>query len=108
MRRLTYGIEGEILVDLDFAKYLKSVGFNKATKYFWQDKDLSYSERGLKWNKGKKKLNNNRFDEWIYSAPTIDEAITWLLKKTPEFSVSPDFELWKDYFPGEAPSETID
>jgi len=60
----------------------------------------------LKWNKGKKKLNNNRFDEWVYSAPTIDEAIFWLLKKTPDFTISPDFELFKDYFPSEAPSET--
>lgn len=98
MRKLVYGIDGEILVDLDFAKYLKSIGFNKPTKYFWQDMDLPFSTRGLKWNKGKRKLNNNRFDDWIYSAPTVDEAIMWMTKNTPTHITSPDFDLFQNYF----------
>lgn len=71
----------ENIVDLELAKKLKAEGYKKPCTYFWQDRDLSYSPRGLKWCKNGKKLNHNRFDDFIYSAPTVKEAMTYLLNK---------------------------
>lgn len=30
--------------------------------------------------KSRIRMNHNKYDEWIYSAPTMDEVIKWLKK----------------------------
>lgn len=73
------GIEQVDVVDLDTAKYLKSIGYNKPSHWYWQDKTLSFVEKGLKRVKYKqRRMNHNKYDEWIYSAPTRDEVNSWL------------------------------
>lgn len=71
------------VVDLETAKYLKKIGFNKPTHYYWLDKHLSFVEKGLKRVKFKqRRMNHNKYDEFIYSAPTEQEVLKWLkLKK---------------------------
>lgn len=62
------------VVDLETAKYLKSIGYNKPTYYYWLDRDLVCLEKGLKRVKMKaRRMNHNRFDEFIYSAPTREQ-----------------------------------
>lgn len=71
------------VVDLESAKYLKKIGFNKPTYYYWLDKPLSFVEKGLKRVKFRqRRMNHNKYDEFIYSAPTEQEVLKWLkLKK---------------------------
>ena len=66
-------IEGEV-VTLEVAKQLKENGFNKPTHYYYLDKDLHFSKKGLKRVKmDKRRMNHNKYDEFIYSAPTEKE-----------------------------------
>lgn len=66
-------------VDLELAKILKAEGYSKPCEFYWLDKDLPFVKKGLKQTKDGKKLNHNRFDEFIYSAPNRREAIDWLI-----------------------------
>lgn len=69
------------IIDLNIAKRLKRNGFNVPTKYFYLDKKLSFVEPGLKWVKeGERNMNHNRYDDFIYSAPTKEVAIYFLNK----------------------------
>ena len=73
------GIENVDVVDLETAKYIKKLGFDKPTHWYWQDKTLKFVEKGLKRVKmGKRRMNHNKYDEWIYSAPTRDELVRWV------------------------------
>jgi hypothetical protein len=73
------GIDNVDVVDLLTAKYLKSVGYNKPSHYYWLDGDVPYVENGLKRVKfGKRRMNHNNSDEYVYSAPTRDEVFAWL------------------------------
>jgi hypothetical protein len=73
------GIEEVTIVDLDSAKYLKSVGYSIPTHWYWLDKDLTFDKKGLKRVKYKeRKVNHNRFDGAVYSAPTKEEVSKWL------------------------------
>jgi hypothetical protein len=72
------GIEKVEVVNLDTAKFLKENGFNIPTHFYWQDISLPFVERGLKRVKyGKRRMNHNRYDEWIYSAPTKEQLLKW-------------------------------
>jgi len=75
----------EKIVDLEFAKRLKAEGYSKPTEYYWQDKDLPFVKKGLKRNKHGEKINNNEFDEFIYSAPTLREGVEWLHGKSIQY-----------------------
>lgn len=67
------------VVDLNTSKYLKSIGYNKPSHWYWQDKDLYFVEKGLKRVKiHKRRMNHNKYDDFIYSAPTKNEVIHWL------------------------------
>lgn len=69
------------VVDLESAKRIKSEGFDKPTYWYWMDGELTFVEKGLKRVKmGKRRMNHNKYDEWIYSAPTKDEFFNWLKK----------------------------
>ena len=68
-------------VDLELAKILKEEGYSKPCEFFWQDRDLSFSPSGLKKTKNGKKMNHNKYDDFIYSAPPLGEAISWLHAK---------------------------
>jgi len=71
----------EEIVSLETAKLLKSKGFSKPTEYFYLDEDLPFVNKGLKRVKfGKRKINHNRFDEIIYSAPSQKDADNFLNK----------------------------
>ena len=73
------GVENVDVVDLETAKYIKKLGFDKPTHWYWQDKTLAFVEKGLKRVKYKqKRMNHNKYDEWIYSAPTRDELMRWV------------------------------
>lgn len=73
------GIENVDVVDLETAKYIKNLGFDRPTQWYWQDKTLTFVEKGLKRVKmGKRRMNHNKYDEWIYSAPTRDELMRWV------------------------------
>lgn len=62
------------VVDLETAKRLKLKGFNKPTRHYWLDKDLPFVKKGLKRVKLEDRLvNHNKYNEFIYSAPTKDE-----------------------------------
>ena len=91
----------ENVVDLELAKRLKAEGYKKPCTYFWQDKDLPYSPRGLKWCKNGKKLNHNRFDDFIYSAPTVREAMDYLLGKNIKYASTTVINLGKNKSNGE-------
>jgi len=73
------GIENADVVDLETAKYIKKLGFYKPTHWYWQDKTLKFVERGLKRVKYKqRRMNHNKYDDYIYSAPTRDEVVRWV------------------------------
>lgn len=62
------------VVTLEVAKELKENGFNKPTHYYYLDSDLPFLKSGLKRVKmGKRRVNHNKYDEFIYSAPKQDE-----------------------------------
>jgi len=66
---------------LELAKQLKKRGFDKPTHHYWLDKDLTFVKKGLKRVKaGKRRMNHNKYDDFIYSAPTKDEMIKWARK----------------------------
>ena len=72
------GIENVDVVDLETAKYIKKLGFNKPTHWYWQDKTLTFVEKGLKRVKYKqRRMNHNKCDHF-YSAPTRDELVSWV------------------------------
>src|SRR5690606_34056517 len=72
------GVDAEEIINLEGAKLLKHLGYNKPSHWYWQDKTLPYVEKGLKRVKYKqRRRNHNKYDEWIYSAPTMDEVIKW-------------------------------
>jgi hypothetical protein len=81
------------LVDLELAKRLKSEGYTKPTEFYWQDKDLSFVKSGLKCTKNGEKMNHNKYDDFIYSAPTILEAVEWLHGKNMKYESSIVIEL---------------
>lgn len=67
-------IDDDDVVTLEKAKELKKLGFNKPTYYYYLDKDLTFVKKGLKRVKlGKRRMNHNKYDEFIYSAPTKKE-----------------------------------
>jgi hypothetical protein len=73
------GIENVDVVDLETAKHIKKLGFDKPTHWYWQDKTLPFVEKGLKRVKyEQRRMNHNKYDEWIYSAPTRDELVHWI------------------------------
>jgi hypothetical protein len=73
------GIENVDIVDLETAKYIKKLGFDTPTHWYWQDKTLPFVEKGLKRVKmGKRRMNHNKYYEWIYSAPTREELVCWV------------------------------
>lgn len=76
----------ENLVNLELAKRLKEEGYCKKCEYFYQDKDLSYSKKGLKKTKNGEKLNHNKYDDFIYSAPTLKEAVDFLIGKNIDYN----------------------
>ena len=66
------------VVTLETAKQLKQFGFNKPTYHYYLDKNLPFVQTGLRRVKfGKRRINHNKYDEFIYSAPTRDEFKNW-------------------------------
>ena len=62
------------VVDLETAKRLKNLGYDKPSHWYWLDKDLPYANKGLKRvDAGKRRINHNKYDDFIYSAPTEKE-----------------------------------
>lgn len=78
----------EKIVDLEFAKRLKAEGYSKPTEYYWLDKDLPFVEKGLKKTKNGEKINHNKYDDYIYSAPTIREGVEWIHGKNMHYESS--------------------
>lgn len=69
------------VVDLNTAKQLKEAGYDKPSYYYWQDKELLFVKKGLKRVKqGKRRMNHNKYDSWIYSAPARKDAEKFIRK----------------------------
>ena len=81
-------IIGDAPVDLKLAKELKELGFNKKTNFYYVDNnELPHIKAGLFSMKNNKTLNHNKYDDFIYSAPTNKVAQEWLTKnKKPQIS----------------------
>ncbi len=75
-------------VHLELAKRLKLEGYSKPTLFYYQDKDLPYSKSGLKRVKNNDELNHNKYDEFIYSAPIMQDGIDWLIGKNIKYGAS--------------------
>ena len=66
------------VVSLEVAKQLKKDGFNLPTYHYYLDEDLPFVEKGLKRVKlVHRRMNHNKYDEFIYSAPTQKELKKW-------------------------------
>ena len=66
------GIKIIEITDLETSKYLKRIGYNKPSHWYWLDKDLAFVKYG------KRRMNHNKYDDFIYSAPTKDEVLNFL------------------------------
>ena len=66
------------ICSIHLAKAIKAKGYNKPTHYYYLDKDLPFVKKGLKSCKNDERLNHNAFDDFVYSAPTIIEAVMFL------------------------------
>jgi len=78
----------ENVVDIELAKRLKLEGYWRPCEYFYQDKDLPYSPSGLKRTKNGERLNHNKYDDFIYSAPTEKDGINYLIGKLMKYPSS--------------------
>lgn len=68
-------------VSIEDAKLLKLLGFRDETLFYYIDSDsVKYVPRGLKCGKNNKTEDHNSFDEFIYSAPTVEHALIWINK----------------------------
>ena len=76
------------IVELELAKELKKLGYSKPCVHYWLDKDLSFVPKGLRRTKNDKRMNHNKYDDFIYSAPTKEEALNWLIGKDIEYPSS--------------------
>jgi hypothetical protein len=65
----------ERIVSLEEAKKIKAEGFKRPTEFYYQDIELPYSPAGLKKMKNGKRLNHNKFHDFIYSAPTYSDFL---------------------------------
>lgn len=73
------GLENIDVVDLEGAKYLKSIGYNNPSYWYWLDKDLSFVTKGLKRVKyNRRKMNHNKYNDFIYSAPSKEDLIIYI------------------------------
>lgn len=70
------------IVTLESAKTLKELGFDKPTHHYYLDKDIPFVKKGLKRVKMEaRRMNHNKYDSFIYSAPTKEELKKWNIKK---------------------------
>lgn len=65
------------IATLELAKILKKYGFDGPCEYYYLDKDLPFVKKGLKKTKNNEKMNHNKYDDYIYSAPTPADIIYW-------------------------------
>lgn len=76
------GADNATVVTLESAKKLKEDGFDLPTHYYYLDQEILRIEKGLKRVKaGKRRMNHNKYDSFIYSAPTKEELKKWNTKK---------------------------
>lgn len=69
------------VVTLDTAKQLKENGFNLPTHHYYMMGDFPYVTKGLKRvYEGRKRVNHNKYNSFIYSAPTREQVKKWLLR----------------------------
>lgn len=73
--------KGQRIVNLRLAKILKADGFDYPTEYYYQDEFLPYSDRGLKHMKNGKKMDHNKYESYIYSMPTYEQAFLFTTKQ---------------------------
>lgn len=86
------------IVDLELAKILKNEGYSIPCEYYYQDKDLPYSSRGLKKMKNGGKQNHNFCSaDFIYSAPPLNDALSWLHGKAIEYATSFLYDMKNDF-----------
>lgn len=74
-----YFLKDSDIVDLEGARHLRQLGFDLPTEFYYLDKTLPYVEKGLKRIKpGKRRMNHNAYDKFVYSAPTKEQIKLWL------------------------------
>jgi hypothetical protein len=75
------------VVTLETAKKLKEAGFNLPTHYYYNDGVIPFVSKGLKRVKlGTRRINHNKYDDFIYSAPNKREVILFLKKYKKQIS----------------------
>lgn len=73
------GLEQVDILDLEGSKYLKSIGYKAPSYYYWLDKDLHFTSKGLKRVKeGQRRKNHNKYDDFIYTAPSRQDVDKWI------------------------------
>lgn len=92
---LPNSIQRPYVVGLAMAKRLKKEGFTLPTEYYYQDKDLCFSSKGLKRTKNSVKMNHNKYDKFVYSAPPTEQALSWLIGKYTKSQSSVSFKFSK-------------
>lgn len=70
---------GDVIVDFNTAVELKKKGFDVPTHLFYQAIDLPNLPSGLRAMKENATLNHNKFDDFLFSAPTYKQATAWLM-----------------------------
>ena len=85
-------LDGSNIVTLETAKKLKASGFDVPTYHYYLDKDLPFVSKGLHRVKlDDKRMNHNKYDEFIYSAPDSDELKNWkIIRHTNEQRIDGD------------------
>ena len=69
------------LVSVEEAKSLKAEGFNLPCYFYYLDKDISFVNKGIRRVKlDDRRMNHNRYDDFIYSVPTNSQAEKWRKK----------------------------
>lgn len=75
-------------VTLEEAKRLKMFGYSEVSYAYYVDADIPHVQRGMRF--GDEPMNHNNFDDFIYSAPSKNDANLMVLLKTTE-------PVWKIY-----------
>ena len=83
-------------VSLELAIRLKAEGFSLPTVHFYQNKVLPFNPKGLKSSKNGEKLDHNKYDDFIYSAPLEKDGINWLIGKKMYYESTLIFKFGKN------------
>lgn len=87
-----------IFLPEDLSFQLKEKGFREDCFGYYQSKDISYVEKGLKFGSAKHIGNHNIYDDFICSAPLYQQVVDWFRDNhNLAIIVAPSLNLGKFY-----------